>query len=55
VVDDGETTLVDAGWPGDVEDSVRSLCRRSPEFEYACPGHGPSLANGSVWLAAAVP
>lgn len=38
-----------------VEDSVRSLCRRAPDFEYACPGHGPPLANGSDRLADAAP
>jgi glyoxylase-like metal-dependent hydrolase (beta-lactamase superfamily II) len=48
----GRFTSYDAA---QVEDSVRSLCRRAPEFEWACPGHGPPLANGSVRLAAAVP
>ncbi|SEW07786.1 MBL fold metallo-hydrolase [Halobacterium jilantaiense] len=37
-----------------VEDSVRTLCRRAPDFEYACPGHGPPLADGSNRLADAL-
>jgi glyoxylase-like metal-dependent hydrolase (beta-lactamase superfamily II) len=47
----GRLTSYDAAG---VTDSVRSLCRRAPEFEYACPGHGPPLANGSDRLANAV-
>lgn len=39
----GWLTSYDAG---EVLGSVRSLCRRAPEFEYACPGHGPALADG---------
>ena len=37
-----------------VLESVRSLCRRAPEFEYACPGHGPPLTDGYDRLAAAL-
>ncbi|MDL0142419.1 MBL fold metallo-hydrolase [Halobacterium salinarum] len=38
-----------------VESSVRSLCRRAPAFEYACPGHGPPLPDGDDRLAEALP
>lgn len=44
----GRLTSYDAG---QVLDSVRSLRRRAPGFEYACPGHGPLLVGGSENLA----
>ena len=47
----GRLTSYDAGR---VVESVRSLCRRAPAFEYACPGHGPPLADGHVRLADAI-
>jgi len=48
----GRLTSYDAGR---VENSVRSLCRRASDFQYACPGHGPSLTDGSDRLADALP
>lgn len=33
-----------------VGESVRSLCRRAPAFEYACPGHGPAFGDGHARL-----
>lgn len=34
-----------------VRESIRRLLTQMPEFEYACPGHGPPLTNGSHHLA----
>lgn len=34
--------------------SVRTVLERMPEFEYACPGHGPPVADGHTQLAAAI-
>jgi len=40
--------------PGRVTASIRSVVDRSPEFEHACPGHGPPLSDGSRRLARAI-
>ncbi|WP_440009157.1 MBL fold metallo-hydrolase [Halomicrococcus sp. SG-WS-1] len=33
-----------------IPESIRRLLAQIPEFEYVCPGHGPSLTNGSYHL-----
>ncbi|MGA9403003.1 MBL fold metallo-hydrolase [Haladaptatus sp.] len=37
-----------------VTESIESLCERTEEFRYACPGHGPSLEDGHDLLASLV-
>ena len=46
-----EDSLRPSGWltsydQHQVPESIRRVLSQMPEFEYACPGHGPPLTNG---------
>lgn len=47
----GRFTSYDAG---QVRESIGTLLDRMPDFEYLCPGHGPTLDDGYRRLAAVV-
>ena len=47
----GRITSYDAGR---VTESIESLCERTEEFRYACPGHGPPLEDGHGLLSSIV-